>query len=71
MQTRPVMFYVQAGILLIYLVLALLFIFGIYFKPYFNDTQRVGFGLLLLAYATFRSVMFYQKYFRRNQNTND
>ena len=67
MHSRPFMFYFQASILLVYIGLGLVFIFGSYFKPYFNDTQRVGFGILLLIYATFRSVMFYQKFFSRKR----
>ncbi|MFN4881336.1 MAG: hypothetical protein ACK45G_12465 [Bacteroidota bacterium] len=64
---RPIMFYVQLGIILIYYVAALLFLVTEYLSPHLSHTQRIGFGLLLIAYASFRSVMFYQKYLSRNR----
>lgn len=70
MRNKPVLFYVQCVIISIYYILGIIFIVSDYFKPFFKDEQRIGFGALLLVYALFRSVMMYQKYFRRNAHEN-
>lgn len=67
MQRKPLLFYVQCLIICIYYTLGLVFIVGDYFKPYFKDEQRIGFGVLLLIYALFRTAMLYQKYIRRSK----
>lgn len=64
MQRKPVLFYVQSVIIGVYYTLGLIFIFSNYFKAYFKDEQRIGFGLLLVVYALFRTAMLYQKYLR-------